>query len=489
MSQHIAQQEGSPSEPSETEAGASGSRRILSARHIVFFVIAAAAPLGFAVGSTPLAIGRGGIGTAGVFLIAGLFLAIFAVGYVAMTKYIPNAGALFSYISAGLGRPLGIGVAFVAVISYGLISIGSIGPFAVFAEYTVQSLLGLSIPWPVWGLLGVVLMGVLGQLNVELNMRVLGFFMIAEVLVLAVLGIAIVVQGGAEGLSLEAFSPAAITQGQIGVVLLVVFAAFAGFEATALFRDEAKNPVRTLRRATFGSIAVIALLQAFVAWAIVQAFGAMAGDVALNDPTEMFTGAAETFVGGWFATLISILVVCSWFASVLAFHNATTRYLHALARDGVIPAAFAKRSRRTDAPWVASLVHSVLTLAAILMCILAGLDPYLDLFVLGSVPVAVAVPAMECLTAVAIFAFFFRNRRGHSVWTVAVAPAVATLALGAVVYLVLANMSFYTGQAGAINWILPAINLVVLCAGFARAMWMRRKSPERYALIGRRGLD
>ena len=95
-----------------------GSGR-LSARHVIFFVIAAAAPLGFAVGSTPLAIGRGGIGTAGMFLVVGVFLAIFAVGYTAMTRFVPNAGALFSYIAAGLGRPLGLGTAFVAVLAYG----------------------------------------------------------------------------------------------------------------------------------------------------------------------------------------------------------------------------------------------------------------------------------------------------------------------------------------------------------------------------------
>lgn len=473
----------------DSTTGAIPVRRSLSARHIVFFVIAAAAPLGFAVGSIPLAIGRGGIGTAGVFLIAAVFLAVFAVGYVVMTRYIPNAGALFSYISAGLGRPLGIGVAFVATMAYALISVGSIGSFAVFAEYTSKSLLGLDVPWPVWALLGVVLMGVLGQLNVELNMRVLGFFMTAEVVVLGVLGAAIVIKGGAQGLSLAAFSPAAIANGQIGVVLLVVFAAFAGFEATALFREEAKDPVRTIRRATFGSIAVIALLQAFVAWAIVQAFGTLAGDVALKQPTEMFTKAADQYVGGWFATVISTLVVFSWFASVLAFHGATTRYLHALARDGVLPAALAKRSARTNAPWVASLGHSLFSLAAIVFCIVAGLDPYMDLFVLGSVPVAVSVPAMECLTAIAIFAFFARDRRGHSVWVVAVAPAVATVALGVVVYLVLYNMDFYTGQSGAINWILPGINLIALGIGFARALWMRSHAPSRYAEIGRYGLN
>ena len=170
----------------------------LGARHIIFFVIAAAAPLGFAVGSIPLAIGRGGIGTAAMFLIAGGFLALFAVGYVAMTRFVPNAGALFSYITAGLGRPLGIGVAFVAALSYALVSAGAVGPFSVFAEQTAQSLFGVAVPWPVWAIGGVVVMGILGQLNVELNLRVLGFFMIAEVTVLAILGMAVIAQGGAD---------------------------------------------------------------------------------------------------------------------------------------------------------------------------------------------------------------------------------------------------------------------------------------------------
>ncbi|MFF1830511.1 APC family permease [Paenarthrobacter sp. NPDC058040] len=461
----------------------------LGARHIVFFVIAAAAPLGFAVGSIPLALGRGGVGTAAMFLIAGGFLALFAVGYVAMTRYVPNAGALFSYITAGLGRPLGIGVAFVAALSYALVSAGAVGPFAVFAEQTAQSLFGVAVPWPVWAIGGVVVMGILGQLNVELNLRVLGTFMIAEVTVLAILGVAVVSQGGAAGISLEAFSPAAIAGGQIGVVLLVVFAAFAGFEATALFREEAKHPVRTLRRATFGSIAVIALLQSFVAWSVVQAFGATVVDVANATPTEMFAIAARQYVGDWLANLISILVVVSWFASVSAFHNATTRYLVALSRDGVIPAVFARRSRRTNAPWVASLAHGVFALILIVLCIVAGLDPYLDLFVLGSVPVAVSIPAMECLTAIAVVAFFLRDRRGESPWTVYVAPALSAVSLAIVLYLVLANMEFYTAQTGPINWILPGINLVVLGIGVARALSMRRRNPGLYQNIGRYGLD
>lgn len=467
-------------------AGNAGSGR-LSARHVVFFVIAAAAPLGFAVGSTPLAIGRGGIGTAGMFLVVGVFLAIFAVGYTAMTRLVPNAGALFSYIAAGLGRPLGLGTAFVAVLAYAIAATGAIGPFAVFASQALASVTGIQTPWEPWAFGALAAMGILGMLNVELNIRVLGIIMMVEVAVLVVLSAGIVVAGGAQGLSLQAFRPDTVAGGEIGVVLLVVFAAFAGFEATALFREEVRDPVATVRKATFGSIALIAIFQAFVTWAIIQAFGDTAVSVANEKPTEMFTIAANQYVGAGFAEVITLLVVGSWFASILAFHNATARYLYALGRDRAIPPVFARKSKRTGSAWVASLSHTAFSAAVLLFCAVQGLDPYLDLFVVGSVPVAVSIPAMELLTALAILAFFWRDNRGVSAWEGRIAPAVSALALAVVVFFVLANIPMFTGRDGAINWILPSVNLVVLALGIARALWMRGNRPDEYRRIGHWG--
>lgn len=464
------------------------TRGLLSARHIVFFVVAAAAPLGFAVGSTPLALGRGGTGTTLMFLVVGAFLLLFAVGYVTMSRFIPNAGALFSYITVGLGRPLGLGTAFVAVLGYAIASAGSVGPFSVFATQGVESILGWSVPWQVLGLGAIALMGVLGQLNVELNLRILGAIVLIEVAALTVLAVGIIAGGGADGLSLASLSPDALSGNEIGVVLLVVFAAFAGFEATALFREEARDPVRTVRRATFGSIAVIALFQCFVTWAIVQAFGASTVTTANEQPTEMFTIAATTFVGPWLADVITVLVIISWFASLVAFHNATTRYLYVLGRDRVLPEALSRRSARTAAPWVASASHTAFALLIVGFCMVMGFDPYLDLFVVGSVPVAVSIPAMECLTAAAIFVFFLRDRRGESVWATLVAPGISAIALAVVVYAVVVNIPMFTARTGAINWILPSLNLVVLALGVARAGWMRHRRPLQYEKVGRWGL-
>lgn len=116
----------------------------------------------------------------------------------------------------------------------------------------------------------------------------------------------------------------------------------------------------------------------------------------------MFTLAAGQYIGAGFAEVITLLVVGSWFASILAFHNATARYLYALGRDRAISPLFARRSARTGSAWIASLSHTAFSAVVLVFCAMQGLDPYLDLFVVGSVPVAVSIPAMEMLTAVAV---------------------------------------------------------------------------------------
>ena len=84
------------------------ARGTLGTASVAFFVVAAAAPLLVMAGVAPLAIGFGGVGAPSGYLIAGVTLAIFAVGFTAMTKYIHNAGAFYAYISREVSvRPRG----------------------------------------------------------------------------------------------------------------------------------------------------------------------------------------------------------------------------------------------------------------------------------------------------------------------------------------------------------------------------------------------
>jgi amino acid transporter len=48
---------------------------------------------------------------------------------------------------------------------------------------------------------------------------------------------------------------------------------FVGFEATAIYREEARNPDRTVPHATYIAVGFLGLFYAFISWIIIQAFG------------------------------------------------------------------------------------------------------------------------------------------------------------------------------------------------------------------------
>lgn len=114
-----------------TSSTAPGSTRLsgrLGTGSIVFMVIAAAAPLTVIGGNVPIAVGSGnGAGAPVGFLLAALVLLVFAVGFVTMTPYVRDAGAFFSYASAGLGPRAGLAAAFIALVAYTAIQVGVYG--------------------------------------------------------------------------------------------------------------------------------------------------------------------------------------------------------------------------------------------------------------------------------------------------------------------------------------------------------------------------
>lgn len=119
--------------------------------HIVFFVVAAAAPMSALVGATPPAFAFGNIGVPFAFIVLGLIYLIFAVGFTAMTPFVKSAGGFYAYVSKGLNGAWGIAAAVLAFVAYFTIQIGIYALFGVFAKATLDPL-GLVFPWWVWSL-------------------------------------------------------------------------------------------------------------------------------------------------------------------------------------------------------------------------------------------------------------------------------------------------------------------------------------------------
>jgi amino acid transporter len=449
----------------------------LGASQLVFFVIAAAAPLGFSVGTIPLAIGRGSTAYALAIIATAVILAIFSVGYVTMAGHMKRMGGLYEFVNQGLGKSAGTGASFVALLTYAVAGTGAIGVFAVLAQGSASDLLHIHLSWWVWGFAGCVLMGVLGLLNVDLNARVLGFVMVAEISILLIVSIAVTAKGGAHGLTAAPFEPSVLLHGSVGTSFALAVVAFAGFEATVIYSSEVRNRKSSITRATFASLIVMTLIYAFVSWALVAAFGqGSAAHEANTDPVGMFYTMTHTYVGSWLLKVVEVMVVTSWFASIVAFHNATARYLASMGRDRIVPAWFGALARN-GAPRRASLTHTALTIAAVVLTLALHGDPYNDLFVLGSTPALMGIPGLELAASIAIIVYFARDRQSHHVVTVFIAPAVAAVLLGAMLWEIIAQLALFTGQGTAVNTMLWGVVAGAFLLGALRGRFLKDPAP------------
>jgi hypothetical protein len=88
----------------------------------------------------------------------------------------------------------------------------------------------------------------------------------------------------------------------------------------------------------------------------------------------------------------------------------------------------------------------------------------------SSIAAVIALPVIELLASLAIFAFFLRNRHGLSPWKVWVCPALAALALALVTWLIIDQLDLFTARTGIINATLPLVVLTALLLGCGRAL-------------------
>ncbi|TNM61501.1 APC family permease [Streptomyces sp. NP160] len=442
---------------------------------VVFMVVAAAAPLTVVAGAVPIGIANGnGAAYPAMFAVSAVVLALFAVGFTAMTRHVPNAGAFYSYIGVGLGRGAGLGSALVALISYVTVQCAVYAYLGYATGELVASWTGASLPWWAWAwaLAGVAVAGWLGFRHIELSGRVLGVLLLAEIGIVLALDAAVVLRGGAEGagLSTALVEPSQLLSGAPGLGLMFAVAGFIGFEATAVFRDEARDPDRTIPVATYVALALIGVFYTLSAWAVVSAFGdAEAVQVATADPGSMVAVAAQRYLGTAASDVLQVLLLTSLFAAVLSFHNVLARYAFSLARARVLPAAAGASHARHGSPHVASLATTAVGAAVLVVCALAGLDPVMEVFTWLSGVATVGIIALMLLTCIAVLVFFRRARVDRRPWNTLVAPALGLLGLGGALALVVVNLPLLMGGSVALGVGTGVLLLVALGAGWVLA--------------------
>lgn len=472
----------------------------------VFFCIAtAAAPMTALLFNVPVIVSGAGWAAPAAFIVALVMLLIFTVGYVEMTRRVTSAGGFYSFVSHGFGQTLGLGTASVITFSYTILTASIVGIFAYFAKTTIADWTGANIPLIVLLLGPVAVCLLFAYFDIQITARVLGVFFVAEVTAALIFSIAVLVQGGAHGLSAAPFNPLALFHNHAaisvfgaaapGVALFGAFWSWVGFEMAPNYGEESRRPRRIFAVATFGTLLALGVLYVLgsyaftIGWGTTHAAQGVAAQFS-GKTISAFYPLTTRYVGTALTEVFRFLIMSSSFACTLAFFNTSSRYVFALGRERILPGVLSRTHPRHQTPYLASgLVATVITVWILLfyasdssteaaLTKLATWTPIVGVF---------GLLLVQALTSFAIVRYFRVVAPEHShPFKTLIAPLTGGVLMLFSAWLLFDNRAALSGAGNAVFirygfWLIP----LAFALGVGAALWFRVRDAARYAAVGR----
>src|SRR3954451_5459440 len=349
---------------------------------VLFIAVANAAPITAMTGNTPIALGYGnGIGAPAGFLGATIVLTLFTIWFIAMARHITTAGAFYGFITHGLGQVWGMASGALATMAYVVFEGSLIGIFSYFTNDALNRWLGVDVNWLLIAIVGIGLIGVFGYYDINIAAAFLGVTLVCEVILLLALAFSVLFSGGGpDGLLPQAINPlnafkslpagggmglsidgTTIAAGSAAIGLFFAFWSWVGYETTAVYGEESRNPRRIVPRATLIAVVGLGTFYTFVSWMMIAGNGkATSIEKANTDSIGLWVDLAEDKLGGSFiGDIYLFLIVFGSFACGLAFHTAASRYLYAIGREVPVTKNTLGRTHGVHhTPHVASLTQS-----------------------------------------------------------------------------------------------------------------------------------
>jgi amino acid transporter len=467
---------------------------------VVFMAVATAAPITAMTGNVPFMVSSGnGIGAPASYLVAMVVLAIFSVGFTSMAKHITATGAFYGFISHGLGRSAGLASGLLATFAYVVFEPALIGIFSTFATTTLKDQSGLDVPWWAFAMLMLAVNTMGTWFGVSVAEKLLVVLLATEVTILAAMAISVALHGGGpDGFTFGPVNPVNAFQGtSAGLGLFFAFWSWVGFESTAMYGEESRDPKKIIPKATMISVLGVGVFYVLVSWMAITGNGEKEAVAAASsaNPLALFFNPTEQYVGHWAVVVMQWLMITGSLACGMAFHNCAARYMYALGREGVLPSlknTVGRTHARHGSPHIAGLVQSLISAVLLGAFWLAGKDPYTGTYVLLAILGTMAILVVQAVCSFAVLAYFRSHHPESRHWfKTFTAPLLGGVAMLAVVALLVSNMSVAAGPESdsvvlkATPWIVGLIAV----AGFGYAQYLKRRSPERYALLGRTVLE
>lgn len=354
-------------------------------------------------------------------------------------------GGIYAYAEVAFGSYVGFLIG-VLMWAGAVLSVSSVASALIDAAGAILPWVTTSVGRP---LTLAAMFAVLAAVNVRGVRRGAGLVEVMTVLklfpLLFFVGVGVFFVGGAAG----GGAAAPETAGSLGDTVLLLIFAFLGIEVALLPSGEVRDPARTVPRAVFAALGLTTLLYLAVQFV---AHGVLGAELARHTATPL-AEAAAAFGGPAARSLLLVGAVVSMFGYVTGDMLATPRMLYAFARDGFLPAPFARVDPDRHTPARAIGAHAVLVTA------LAASGSFERLAVLSNIAL-LSVYIMCCAAAWEL------DRRGVQQggvpFTMPGRRIVPLVAIGIIVWV----LSYATAREFAV--------LGLVLAAASAAYWLRR---------------
>jgi APA family basic amino acid/polyamine antiporter len=373
--------------------GAGGLKRVLNARDLTFFGIAAIIGAG-SFSSLGEACFKGGPGVVVLFILCGIACAFTAFCYSEFASRIPVAGSAYTYAYASFGELFAWVIGWALIMEY---SIGNIYVSFSWSDYFTSFLhkINVHIPdyltcsyleakkavlnnssnaelinaWnsaPVMGSLRIifdlpaVIINILITVLVYIGIKESRNFSNAMVVLKLAIVLLVIVVGAAyintdnwlpvNDAGVQSFMP----NGFSGVMSAVsgVFFAYIGFDAVSVLAEESKNPQRDLPKGMSYSLVICTVVYILLALVLtgVANYKQFEG---VGDPLAKIF---ELKGVGWMQLLVSIAAVVAMTSVMLVFQMGQPRIWMSMSRDGLLPPVFQRIHQKFKTPSFATII-------------------------------------------------------------------------------------------------------------------------------------
>ncbi|MET7731870.1 APC family permease [Streptomyces sp. NPDC005402] len=415
---------------------------------------------------------------------AGIAVALLGNTLAEFSRAHPSAGSFTTFVGKTFGPVSAVTTALLAGLGYIIAMASVIAISGGFVQITLHHYTGVDLPWIIWTLLLTGLAVGLMLRGVVVSTKWAGYFFGVEMLVLAVVSVAALVEHRGS-LSLDPFLPSHISHGFRGLAAgfpLAVYL-FVGWENSAALAEETENPRRNVGRAVFSSIAIMTVSYVVFAYATVTGFGydvnrLGASPIPFVEVAQHTLGAMAflTYLGGLTSTL----------GVLIAGINSQARLVFNAGREGLLPSFFGyvHPTRRTPN-------NAIITFATTALLIIGGwglghllgsgdgsMNPVV--FFTESSTLGTILILLVYLASNVALPLYYRRYRPQEFRVVRhlVLPTLGTLAILVPLYYLAKP-----GQPGPYNWF-PYAALAALLAAVAYAALLVRRDPTLADRIG-----